>query len=132
VRDVTHPASIPHTHSLWSEMLWHLALDRLCRREQLQRLYALCGRDRDGDGVGNWADNCPQSANPSQRDFDLDGLGDACDPDDDNDGDSDRTDPHPHHAGISSRTSTACSYARASAGATFGGLEAGAHLDLWA
>jgi hypothetical protein len=31
-------------------------------------------------------DNCPSNANPSQTDFDLDGTGDACDPDVDGDG----------------------------------------------
>ncbi len=36
--------------------------------------------DLDGDGVDNFADNCPEAANPSQSDTDGDGRGDACDP----------------------------------------------------
>ncbi|MCG8407535.1 MAG: thrombospondin type 3 repeat-containing protein [Phycisphaerales bacterium] len=42
--------------------------------------------DCDGDGVQNSQDNCPDDSNPSQADFDGDGLGDVCDPDIDGDG----------------------------------------------
>jgi DNA-binding beta-propeller fold protein YncE len=42
--------------------------------------------DSDLDGVIDARDNCPGLSNPAQRDFDHDGLGDACDDDDDNDG----------------------------------------------
>ena len=35
--------------------------------------------DRDGDGVLNAQDNCPDRANPDQVDRDRDGVGDACD-----------------------------------------------------
>ena len=42
--------------------------------------------DKDGDGIADACDNCPDISNPNQANFDGDDLGDACDPDDDNDG----------------------------------------------
>ena len=35
--------------------------------------------DADGDGIGNDADNCPDTANADQSDGDSDGIGDLCD-----------------------------------------------------
>ncbi len=35
--------------------------------------------DGDGDGVEDFDDNCPTTANPGQQDADADGLGDVCD-----------------------------------------------------
>jgi hypothetical protein len=37
--------------------------------------------DRDGDGVPNGSDGCPDTADPFQHDCDSDGTGDLCDPD---------------------------------------------------
>lgn len=36
--------------------------------------------DRDGDGIGDGVDNCPDIPNAAQTDADQDGLGDVCDP----------------------------------------------------
>jgi len=36
--------------------------------------------DEDGDGVGNPCDNCPATPNAMQANADADGVGDACDP----------------------------------------------------
>ncbi len=42
--------------------------------------------DQDGDGIADAEDNCTATANPDQRDTDLDLIGNACDPDYNNDG----------------------------------------------
>ena len=52
--------------------------------------------DRDGDGVNGSLDNCPDTANPDQKDHDQDEIGDDCDVDDDNDGIADADDLNPH------------------------------------
>ena len=56
--------------------------------------------DSDGDGIIDPLDNCPLVDNPGQENFDGDGMGDVCDPDDDNDGDPDTTDCAPFDSSI--------------------------------
>lgn len=60
--------------------------------------------DFDGDSdpnapLSNCQDNCPAVYNPSQADFESDGIGDICDPDDDNDLAPDGSDCAPFNAG---------------------------------
>ena len=43
-------------------------------------------QDGDGDGIADYADNCPAVANADQTDSDGDGIGDPCDEDRDGDG----------------------------------------------
>ncbi len=58
--------------------------------------------DSDADGTNDGIDNCPTVANPDQRDFDSDGIGDACadnpPPDSDEDGHPDPYDNCPDTA----------------------------------
>ena len=55
----------------------------------VQATLALASLDVDGDQIPDSQDNCPTDANTTQDNFDNDGLGDVCDPDDDDDGLSD-------------------------------------------
>ena len=80
--------------------------------------------DDDGDGRINGLDNCPGDANFDQADFDGDGLGDACDPDDDADSvcDAGATDPScagsdacPNTAAGSTADANGCSRAQVDA-----------------
>lgn len=85
--NATHPIRAASAPELWREILARAALDRLLRLEQQRE------NDSDLDGVPDVIDNCPHCYNPNQYDFDLDGIGDCCDPDTDNDSDPNPLDP---------------------------------------
>jgi len=123
---VTHPAAAARVQTLWRAACGHISpIERSV-------LPGGCRFDRDGDGVCDAVDNCPECANPAQADFDLDGLGDACDPDDDNDGDPDKTDPAPYDPAVSSFTGggLAAAYAANGAARLAEDLGNGGHIDL--
>ena len=50
------------------------------------RSLAILPPDGDGDGLPDFADNCPSAANAGQENLDGDAQGDACDADQDGDG----------------------------------------------
>ena len=68
--------------------------------------------DFDSDGIPDFRDNCPITANPDQADVDGDGLGDACDDvnnnDQDGDGVPDDVDCDPMDASVTSSPGQAC------------------------
>jgi len=64
--------------------------------------------DIDGDGIENKDDNCPETPNPGQENFDLDFQGDACDPDKDGDLDPDETDCAPLDASVGHTATEVC------------------------
>ena len=64
--------------------------------------------DKDGDGIADGLDNCPAAFNPGQQDFDLDTVGDLCDPDDDNDMSSDEKDCAPLDPDIHQEADEVC------------------------
>ena len=51
--------------------------------------------DPDADEICGENDNCPDTANTNQANYDNDEMGDACDSDDDNDGEIDENDSDP-------------------------------------
>jgi hypothetical protein len=47
-------------------------------RTPAQLVFTVTNPDRDGDGIPDTADNCPDKANSDQADSDKDGVGNAC------------------------------------------------------
>lgn len=68
--------------SYWAEVLYTAYNDYA--RVTFHRL-VMSGNDSDDDDITDDQDNCPYVANPDQADYEGDGYGDVCDPDDDND-----------------------------------------------
>lgn len=65
--------------------------------------------DRDADGVADALDNCLETSNTNQTNWDGDGNGDACDGDDDNDGIDDIDDSCPFiHRGANDADGDGC------------------------
>ncbi len=64
--------------------------------------------DKDEDGVWDGEDNCPETPNADQADWDDDGAGNACDDDDDDDGVSDANDCAPLNPVISPKVQEVC------------------------
>jgi hypothetical protein len=85
--------------------------DKLCQAEFGENWESCpidCKDDLDGDGKKNLEDNCPHVPNQLQTDLDLDGLGDACDPDDDGDGENDASDCAPQDPAVSHKAIEIC------------------------
>ena len=57
-----------------------------CRESLQEQHVGVCNdvncpdSDEDGDGIADMRDNCPNTSNTAQKDFDRDGKGDVCDP----------------------------------------------------
>ena len=131
----THPARAWRGPFLWQAATWHAAAQRM---RYINSAVTTCahtdwGTDCDGDGIPDVVDNCPLCYNPTQYDFDLDGVGDVCDHDDDNDGTGDMLDPDPFDALVSMRGTTSPSGAGLdglTAYASHSVLLVGARLDV--
>ena len=134
MRSVTDPAGLPRAQLQWLSTMSRYGVGQMTPRGRLQELTEQYYADLDGDGIADILDNCPLAANPSQADFDRDGLGDACDWDDDNDGDPDRLDPAPYNSNIDTFTLAFRDgiYGEKTSLPIWGGYGTGTQIDLLA
>lgn len=100
--------------------------------------FGTCVSDRDGDGILDSEDNCPDDSNADQANYDGDTKGDVCDTDDDNDGCLDANDPLPFSnlestvnidgcdSGVPNRNTGSCGYTMAD---MIDALEAGTYKN---
>ncbi len=66
-----------------------------CEPDNCRNTYNPDQANGDGDSFGDACDNCPDVASSNTHDWDSDGIGDDCDPDDDSDGIADSLDNCP-------------------------------------
>jgi uncharacterized secreted protein with C-terminal beta-propeller domain len=84
VLDVSDPAapvevaSYPSRDLSWSVAASTSAIVSAAGYDGLYVFDFLPAFDPDGDVISNRLDNCPDASNPAQEDFDMDGMGDAC------------------------------------------------------
>lgn len=76
----------PTSYTNWQGLQFQPGEGSIAPSESYPTSGILQTEDIDGDGMPELLDNCPLLSNIQADDYDQDGIGDACDPDDDEDG----------------------------------------------